>query len=70
MYDIKIKYNKEAETSDQKPATVKKATMEFLKALTDLPGKKWKEENVELFVELFYNEGRQLDKWTFVYGMF
>uniref|UniRef100_A0AAR5PSX7 HORMA domain-containing protein n=1 Tax=Dendroctonus ponderosae TaxID=77166 RepID=A0AAR5PSX7_DENPD len=56
-YNIKIKYNKQDSKSNQKSSAVKAATMEYLKALSGIPGKKWQEDNVKMFFEISYNEG-------------
>uniref|UniRef100_A0AAR5PDF2 HORMA domain-containing protein n=1 Tax=Dendroctonus ponderosae TaxID=77166 RepID=A0AAR5PDF2_DENPD len=56
-YNIKIKYNKQDSKSNQKSSAVKAATMEYFKALTEIPGNKWQEDNVKVFFELSYNEG-------------
>lgn len=56
-YNIKIKYNKQESKSNQKSSAVKAATKEYLKVLTQIPGKKWQEKNVKLFFELCFNEG-------------
>ncbi|ERL88534.1 hypothetical protein D910_05919, partial [Dendroctonus ponderosae] len=55
-YNIKIKYNKQDSKSNQKSSAVKAATMEYFKALTEIPGNKWQEDNVKVFFELSYNE--------------
>ncbi|ERL88533.1 hypothetical protein D910_05919, partial [Dendroctonus ponderosae] len=67
-YNIKIKYNKQDSKSNQKSSAVKAATMEYFKALTEIPGNKWQEDNVKVFFELSYNEGLYALK-AIIYGI-
>lgn len=57
-YTIKVKYNKdESAAPTHKSTEFKSVTKEYLAGLNQLPGKQWKEDEVDFFIELLYNEG-------------
>ncbi|XP_030752868.1 uncharacterized protein LOC115879940 isoform X2 [Sitophilus oryzae] len=55
-YGFKIKYNKQSSKSNVKSTAVKKATLDFLQAIADIPGEKMESDKIELVVECTYRD--------------
>ncbi|XP_066260655.1 uncharacterized protein [Euwallacea similis] len=56
MYTLKVKYNKKDAKASRRTSEAKNATIEFLEALSNLPGKMLNENEVKVEFDLLYNE--------------